>query len=59
MVPAARARGVAAEYEYLRPSIERFPTGRRQVEMARQAGFSEAVHYELAGGLMGVLVATA
>lgn len=29
-----------------------------QVELARQAGFADAVHYELAGGLMGVLVGT-
>ena len=27
MVPVATRLGMAAEYEYLRPSIERFPTG--------------------------------
>lgn len=27
VVPAARALGVAEQYEYLRPSIQRFPTG--------------------------------
>lgn len=27
VVPAARAYGLAAEYEYLRPSIKRFATG--------------------------------
>ncbi len=59
VVPVARAAGVAAEYEYLVPSIERFPTGREQVALAKAAGFATAVHYELAGGLMGVLVATA
>ena len=58
VVPLARAAGVAAEYEYLAPSIAAFPTGRQQVALARAAGFSSAVHYELAGGLMGVLVAT-
>ncbi len=58
VVPVARAAGVAAEYEYLVPSIQRFPTGRQQVALARAAGFASAVHYELAGGLMGVLVAT-
>ena len=58
VVPLARAAGVAAEYEYLAPSIAAFPTGRQQVALARAAGFSRAVHYELAGGLMGVLVAT-
>ena len=58
VVPVARAAGVAAEYEYLVPSIERFPTGREQVALARAAGFAHASHYELVGGLMGVLVAT-
>jgi demethylmenaquinone methyltransferase/2-methoxy-6-polyprenyl-1,4-benzoquinol methylase len=58
VVPVARAAGMAEEYEYLVPSIQRFPTGRQQVALARAAGFARAVHYELAGGLMGVLVAT-
>lgn len=56
VVPIADRFGVIEEYKYLRPSIERFPTGRRQVELAREAGFRKAVHYEVAGGLMGVLV---
>ena len=58
VVPLARAVGAAAEYEYLAPSIARFPTGRQQVALAKAAGFATAVHYEVAGGLMGVLVAT-
>lgn len=33
-------------------------TGAEQEALARAAGFMEAVHYELAGGLMGCLVAT-
>ena len=43
---------------YLRPSIERFPRGPQQEALARQAGFARAVHYPLAFGLMGCLVAT-
>lgn len=40
-----------------------FPTvcmisGAEQERLAADEGFSKAVHYELAGGLMGVLVAT-
>ena len=58
MVPMARSYGLGAEYEYLRPSIQRFPTGSQQVGLAKQAGFAEAVHYEIGFGLMGVLVAT-
>lgn len=30
-MPAATARGLAEEYRYLRPSIQRFPAGRQQV----------------------------
>ncbi len=41
---------------YLRPSIQRFPGGRQQEALARQAGFAEAVHYPIGLGLMGCLV---
>lgn len=43
---------------YLRPSIQRFPAGPHQEALARQAGFARAVHYPIAFGLMGCLVAT-
>jgi demethylmenaquinone methyltransferase/2-methoxy-6-polyprenyl-1,4-benzoquinol methylase len=58
VVPAAAAYGLADEYKYLRPSIKRFPTGRQQEQLAREAGFSKAAHYEIGFGLMGVLIAT-
>ena len=59
VVPIADLNGVAAEYRYLRPSIERFPRGQEQVDLARDAGFREAKFYELSpGGLMGCLVCT-
>lgn len=57
MVPAAAAYGLADEYRYLRPSIKRFPTGREQEVLAREAGFSKAVHHEIGFGFMGCLVA--
>jgi demethylmenaquinone methyltransferase/2-methoxy-6-polyprenyl-1,4-benzoquinol methylase len=56
VVPAARDLGVTQEYAYIGPSVDRFPLGREQVNLAKQAGFETAVHYTLAGGLMGVLV---
>lgn len=58
VVPMARSYGLGEEYEYLRPSIKRFPTGREQVRLAKEAGFTKAVHYEIGFNLMGVLVAT-
>lgn len=58
VVPAARMYGLAAEYEYLRPSIKKFPTGTEQESMARAAGFARATHYPVGFNLMGVLVAT-
>ena len=58
VVPMARLYDLEEEYQYLRPSIKRFPKGREQVQMAMSAGFSKAVHYETGFGLMGVLVAT-
>jgi demethylmenaquinone methyltransferase/2-methoxy-6-polyprenyl-1,4-benzoquinol methylase len=56
VVPRAQAYGLTEEYAYLAPSLERFPTGREQVQLAREAGFASATHYPIAAGLMGVLV---
>lgn len=57
VVPVAEQLGLGAEYAYLFPSLERFPTGADQVALAQQAGFSQSTHYAIAGGVMGVLVA--
>lgn len=56
VVPAAKDLGLKQEYAYIAPSLDRFPTGPEQVKLAKQAGFNSAIHYTLAGGLMGVLV---
>ncbi|MEO1181533.1 MAG: class I SAM-dependent methyltransferase, partial [Cyanobacteria bacterium J06636_28] len=57
VVPAAERCGLSEEYTYIGPSVDRFPIGSEQVSLAYAAGFSEAVHYPLAGGMMGILVA--
>lgn len=57
VVPTAERLGLREEYAYIHASLERFPTGDRQVELARQAGFTRATHYPIANGMMGVLVA--
>jgi demethylphylloquinol methyltransferase len=56
VVPAAKERGLAAEYEYLRPSIQAFCQGPEQERLAQEAGFEHAVHYDVSFGLMGCLV---
>lgn len=56
VVPKARDFGLTDEYAYISPSLDRFPTGTEQVKLAYEAGFSHAVHYPIAGGMMGVLV---
>ncbi|MEA5449182.1 bifunctional demethylmenaquinone methyltransferase/2-methoxy-6-polyprenyl-1,4-benzoquinol methylase UbiE [Leptolyngbya sp. CCNP1308] len=56
VVPTAKDMGLTDEYAYIGPSVDRFPTGPEQVALALQAGFGQAVHYPIAGGLMGVLV---
>lgn len=58
VVPAAEQCGLREEYAYISPSLERFPQGAEQVKLAKQAGFADATHYAIAGGLMGVLVAS-
>ena len=58
VVPVARALGVGPQYEYLRPSILAYPTGKELVALAREAGFDGEVRFhEIALGLMGCLVA--
>ena len=57
VVPTAKRFGLSEEYAYISPSVDRFPTGSRQVELAEAAGFAKAIHYPTAGGMMGVLVA--
>ncbi|MDY7013607.1 MAG: class I SAM-dependent methyltransferase, partial [Cyanobacteriota bacterium] len=56
VVPTAQKFGLKEDYAYIAPSLDRFPTGREQVRLAREAGFATAVHYPIAGGMMGVLV---
>jgi demethylphylloquinol methyltransferase len=58
VVPLAEGMGLRDEYAYISPSLDRFPIGSQQVDLAYQAGFSQAVHYSIAVGMMGVLVAT-
>ena len=58
VVPTAQDFGLTEEYAYISPSLDRFPTGTQQVELAHQAKFGSAVHYKIFGGVMGVLVLT-
>ncbi|CAA6671442.1 unnamed protein product [Spirodela intermedia] len=56
VVPVASSYGLSEEYAYLKASIQEFLTGQELEELARGAGFSDAKHYEISGGLMGNLV---
>jgi len=58
VVPTATAFELGDEYKYLKPSIAAFPCGREQEMIARESGFREATHEEVAGGLMGLLLLT-
>lgn len=58
VVPVAQHLGLTEEYAYISPSLDRFPTGPQQVELAHKAGFSTAIHYHIAEGMMGILVVT-
>ncbi len=58
VVPAANQMGLKEEYAYINPSLERFPSGREQIQIASEVGFANAVHYPIANGMMGVLVVT-
>ena len=55
VVPVASMAGLREHYAYLEQSLERFPTGAEQERLGSAAGFSQARHRPLAGGLMGLL----
>ena len=55
VVPAARRVGLEQHYAYLEASLARFANGPRQELLAKRAGFAQAHHRPLAGGLMGLL----
>ncbi|XP_051144813.1 2-phytyl-1,4-beta-naphthoquinone methyltransferase, chloroplastic-like isoform X1 [Andrographis paniculata] len=57
VVPVASGYGLADEYSYLKHSIKEFLTGDELEKLAKEAGFSEAKHYEIGTGFMGNLVA--
>ncbi|MDB9374707.1 bifunctional demethylmenaquinone methyltransferase/2-methoxy-6-polyprenyl-1,4-benzoquinol methylase UbiE [Nodularia sphaerocarpa] len=56
VVPIANQMGLKEEYAYISPSLDRFPTGQEQIELARQVGFTLVTHYPIANDMMGVLV---
>lgn len=56
VVPIADYFGFKQEYAYISPSLDRFPVGIKQVELAHEVGFGVATHYPIANGMMGVLV---
>jgi demethylphylloquinol methyltransferase len=56
VVPLASCFQLKEEYAYLETSLARFPTGPKQVELAREIGFDAVRHYPIAGATMGVLV---
>lgn len=58
VVPTAEDLGMKAEYAYINPSVAKFPMGKEQVKLAQAAGFTQAIHYPLMGGMMGILVLT-
>ncbi len=57
VIPTAERCGLTEEYAYIGPSVDRFPIGSKQIILAKEAGFHQAIHYSLIGGMMGVLVA--
>ncbi|MEN9225897.1 MAG: bifunctional demethylmenaquinone methyltransferase/2-methoxy-6-polyprenyl-1,4-benzoquinol methylase UbiE [Thermostichus sp. HHBFW_bins_43] len=56
VVSQAKALGLGPDYAYIDPSLDCFPSGAEQRQMALQAGFAGARFYPLVWGMMGVLV---
>lgn len=58
VVPTAEKLGLKEDYAYISPSLDRFPQGQEQVQLAKKVGFNGATHYPIALELMGVLTLT-
>ncbi|MCF2971173.1 bifunctional demethylmenaquinone methyltransferase/2-methoxy-6-polyprenyl-1,4-benzoquinol methylase UbiE [Synechococcus sp. Nb3U1] len=56
VVSQAQILGLGPEYAYIDPSLDRFPSGEAQRQMALRVGFARAKFYSLVWGMMGVLV---
>jgi demethylphylloquinol methyltransferase len=55
VVRMAERVDIGADYAYIFPSLERFPRGQEQEQLAIAAGFSNAKHYPFGLGMMGIL----
>jgi len=57
VVPAAAHYELGSDYDYILPSLEAFPSGEQQKQLALDVGLRDPQFYVLMGGMMGVLVA--
>ena len=56
VVPIASLFGLGKEYSYIKKSLVNFPSGEKQIHLARSAGFKKAKYQTLAMGQMGILL---
>ena len=56
VVPIASLFGLGKEYSYIRKSLVKFPSGKKQIDLAFSAGFKKAKYQTLAKGQMGILL---
>jgi ubiquinone/menaquinone biosynthesis methyltransferase len=56
VVSQAKALGLGEDYAYIDPSLERFPCGEEQKQLALAVGFEQVTFFPLMWGMMGVLV---
>ena len=56
VVPIASLFGLGKEYSYIKKSLVNFPSGVKQIHLARSVGFKKAKYQTLAKGQMGILV---
>ena len=56
VVPIASFFGLGKEYSYIKKSLDRFPSGSKQIYLAMAAGFKKAEYKIIAQGQMGILL---
>ena len=56
VVPISSLFGLGKEYSYIKKSLVNFPSGEKQIHLARSAGFKKAKYQTLAMGQMGILI---
>ena len=56
MVPISALFNLKNEYEYIESSINKFPDGKKLIQISKAIGFKRVKYITIFGGQMGLLI---